>query len=74
MAKTTGVKSLREASGLNQNKFWPPLGVTQSGGSRYESGRTRPKPLKILMQIVFSDKTTSQLIVRSLRKKFGKMV
>lgn len=39
----------RSASGTNQSEFWARFGVTQSGGSRYESGRGIPKPLKILM-------------------------
>ncbi|MFA6309951.1 MAG: hypothetical protein WCV99_00665 [Sterolibacterium sp.] len=39
----------RSASGTNQSAFWARFGVTQSGGSRYESGRGIPKPLQILM-------------------------
>jgi DNA-binding transcriptional regulator YiaG len=33
---------------LNQKDFWSRLGVTQSGGSRYESGREMPEPVQIL--------------------------
>ncbi len=33
------VKELRQKMGRNQLEFWGPIGVTQSGGSRYESGR-----------------------------------
>jgi transcriptional regulator with XRE-family HTH domain len=29
----------RHKLGLNQSAFWSELGVTQSGGSRYESGQ-----------------------------------
>ncbi len=43
------VVAARRASGLNQSEFWSRFGVTQSGGSRYESGRNIPKPLKTLM-------------------------
>ncbi len=43
------VKALRTESGLNQLHFWHPLGVTQSGGSRYESGRSIPKPVRQLI-------------------------
>jgi transcriptional regulator with XRE-family HTH domain len=42
--------ALRASSGLNQSDFWKRFGVTQSGGSRYESGRKMPTPLKVLMQ------------------------
>ena len=38
----------REALGLNQSQYWNPLGVTQSSGSRYETGRKVPKPVEQL--------------------------
>ena len=40
------VRDIRKKLGLNQQEFWSCLGVTQSGGSRYESGRTMPKPVR----------------------------
>lgn len=39
----------RKALGVNQSAFWGRFGVTQSGGSRYESGRTIPKPTAMLV-------------------------
>jgi DNA-binding transcriptional regulator YiaG len=38
------VRRLRNQCKLNQSDFWSRFGVTQSGGSRYESGRTIPRP------------------------------
>jgi len=38
---------------LNQKDFWSPLGVTQSGGSRYESGRNIPVPVQKLFFLVY---------------------
>ena len=35
-------RDMRKSLGLNQQEFWSPVGVTQSGGSRYESGRGVP--------------------------------
>ncbi len=35
-------RSMRKALGLNQAQFWGAVKVTQSGGSRYESGREAP--------------------------------
>ena len=32
--------------------FWSRIGVTQSGGSRYESGRNMPKPVRELLRLV----------------------
>ena len=40
-------RDIRQRLGLNQQEFWTRIGVTQSGGSRYESGRSMPKPVKV---------------------------
>ncbi len=47
------IKGLRRKLGLNQSEFWTPLGVTQSGGSRYESGRNIPNPTSMLIHLVY---------------------
>lgn len=49
-------REIRRALGLNQQQFWSQVGVTQSGGSRYESGRNIPKPVKELVRLVFVEK------------------
>lgn len=41
----------RKAAKLNQSEYWTRFGVTQSGGSRYESGRGMPKPLTLLIRL-----------------------
>jgi DNA-binding transcriptional regulator YiaG len=46
-------KTLRVKMRLNQVEFWNRLGVTQSGGSRYESGRAVPKPVAVLAHLVY---------------------
>ena len=43
---------IRRRLRLNQQEFWSRIGVTQSGGSRYESGRTMPKPVRELLRLV----------------------
>ncbi|MGB4882609.1 MAG: transcriptional regulator [Neisseria sp.] len=50
------VRDIRKKLGLNQQEFWSCLGVTQSGGSRYESGRTMPKPVRELLRLVHIEK------------------
>jgi transcriptional regulator with XRE-family HTH domain len=45
-------REIRHRRGLNQQQFWPLIGVTQSGGSRYESGRRMPAPVRELLRIV----------------------
>jgi len=46
-------RRIRHRLGLNQLEFWSPLGVTQSGGSRYERDRGMPRPVEILLGIVY---------------------
>ena len=45
-------RELRRKMGVNQQQFWSRLGVTQSGGSRYESGRHMPRPVQLLLRLV----------------------
>ncbi len=45
-------REIRRQTGLNQQEFWSRIGVTQSGGSRYESGRSMPRPVQELLRIV----------------------
>ncbi|MBV2234059.1 MAG: transcriptional regulator [Sterolibacterium sp.] len=45
-------REIRRKMGLNQQQFWSKLGVTQSGGSRYESGRNMPRPVQQLLRLV----------------------
>jgi transcriptional regulator with XRE-family HTH domain len=49
-------KEVRTKLGLNQQDFWTRIGVTQSGGSRYESGREMPKPVQELLRLVHVEK------------------
>lgn len=53
---------LRKRLGLNQQQFWNPVGVTQSGGSRYESGRVIPKPVKMLLDARYRNKPIKRYI------------
>ena len=46
------IRDIRKKLGLNQIEFWGQVGVTQSGGSRYEAGRTMPKPVRELVRLV----------------------
>lgn len=48
-------REIRRNLGLNQQEFWSKIGVTQSGGSRYESGRGMPRPVEMLFQLCYVD-------------------
>ena len=50
--KTLNPRQLRHRMGVNQMEFWSAVGVTQSGGSRYETGRSMPKPVRELVRLV----------------------
>ena len=66
------LKAIRQKRGMNQSQFWHPLGVTQSGGSRYESDRNMPRPVETLVTIAYG--TPAQLFkeLQRLRPDFAK--
>jgi len=53
--KIPNPREIRQKLGLNQQEFWGRIGVTQSGGSRYESGRAMPRPVLQLLRLVHID-------------------
>lgn len=67
--KEIDARALRIKTGLNQSKFWTPLGVTQSCGSRYESGRPIPEPVRKLLVIGYGTDKQSAEEVAKLRRK-----
>ena len=75
-AKFANPREIRRKLGLNQQQFWPLIGVTQSGGSRYESGRRMPAPVRELLRIVHVEgiplnqvRGDDHVLVRYLKKK-----
>jgi len=65
------VRELRQKLRMNQADFWAHFHTTQSGGSRYESGREIPRPVQALLNIAFGSETKSVGIVADLRE-FGR--
>ena len=57
-------REIRKKLGLNQQQFWSRVGVTQSGGSRYESGRNMPRPVRELLRLVHVEQIDIQRIKR----------
>lgn len=68
---TTGeeAKMLRLKLKMNQTQFWGKLGVTQSGGSRYESDRNVPRPVQILLNLAYGTEKRAQDLLVSLRAR-----
>lgn len=58
-------RELRRKLGMNQSQFWSKLGVTQSGGSRYESGRNMPRPVQALLRLVHVE----QIDINKIRRE-----
>ncbi|MDC7689825.1 helix-turn-helix domain-containing protein [Vogesella indigofera] len=46
-------RAIRRALAMGQMEFWTGIGVTQSSGSRYESGYAMPKPTCELLRLVY---------------------
>ena len=60
-------KAKRIKLGLNQTEFWSRLGITQSGASRYESGRSIPRPVQVLYVIAYGTEKQAEAAIEKLR-------
>ena len=55
-------QKLRMELQLRQDEFWSRVGVTQSAGSRYETGSRRlPVPLQMLIELAYGSKSLEAL-------------
>lgn len=59
--------AMRQKTGTNQSAFWSRVGIGQSAGSRYESGRNIPRPVQMLLRIAYGTKVQSAKQVDALR-------
>jgi hypothetical protein len=50
------LRQLRISKRESQEKFWGRFGVTQSSGSRFETGLTIPAPVAILLKLYMNGK------------------
>ena len=62
-------RDLRRKAGKNQSDFWRPIGVTQSGGSRYETNRNMPAPVRLLLTLAYGSARESADLLAKLRGK-----
>lgn len=61
--------AIRAGTGLNQTDFWARVGVSQSAGSRYESGRNPAvKSLVMLLLIAYGTSKQATKIMNHLRE------
>lgn len=66
-SSSEGIRKMRKKLLLNQNEFWSRVGVTQSGGSRYESGRRVPTAVQMLLTITYGTDKQAEALVDHLR-------
>ena len=59
--------AMRQKAGTNQSVFWSRVGIGQSAGSRYESGRNIPRPVQMLLRIAYGSKAQSAKQIEALR-------
>ncbi|WP_306602523.1 helix-turn-helix transcriptional regulator [Azonexus sp.] len=52
---------------MNQTDFWSRVGITQSVGSRYESGRNMPVQVGWALQIAYGAEEDVEALVKWLR-------
>lgn len=61
------IRKVRKKLGLNQAMFWERVGITQSGGSRYETGRDIPLPVLILLNLAYAPEHRAQRVFDAVR-------
>jgi hypothetical protein len=62
------IKAFRQKHGMNQSQFWGRVGVTQSGGSRYESERNIPRRFSCCCTSPMRPTDRAHRLVEHLRK------
>ena len=67
------IRDYRHEQGLTQTEFWNRIGVTQSGGSRYESGRAIPRPVQMLLQLTYGSKQDADVLLNRMRDDAGRI-
>lgn len=67
--KITDHREHRKQLGLNQHQYWSAVGVTQSGGSRYESDRNIPEPVQRLADLIHLPEKQSSALLGEMRGK-----
>ena len=59
--------AMRKKLNVNQSEFWSRVGIGQSAGSRYESGRSIPRPVQMLLRIAYGTKAQAAKQMEALR-------
>lgn len=63
--------AMRKKLTINQSEFWSRVGLGQSAGSRYESGRNIPRPVQMLLRLAYGTKAQAAKQLEALRPSGG---
>lgn len=61
------VRAYRKKKRMNQTDFCARVQATQSRGSRFESGRSIPNSVKVLLTLAYGTDATAQRVLEALR-------
>lgn len=64
---TSNPRRVRLALSMRQDDFWRRIKVTQSGGSRYESGRKMPPAVQALFVIAYGTAEQAAAMLNAIR-------
>ena len=73
MKTATAIKQFRKSLGMTQAEFWARVAISQSGGSRYESGRNIPLIVRICLDIAYGSRQKREAAIRRLRGRLISM-
>ena len=69
MKNGTEARKLREKLGQNQTQFWSRVTVQQSAASRYETGRSIPESVQMLLLMAYGTDKQAAAALAALRKQ-----
>lgn len=70
MSTENTLRRERIKTGQTQAQYWSRLGITQSGGSRYENGLCKmPASLQKLIAITYGPEAKAMSLVKKLRAR-----
>lgn len=61
------IRHFRKCHHMRQGAFWGRVGVSQSCGSRYETGREIPRAVQILLTVAYGAPPNAATVVAELR-------
>lgn len=61
------IRTFRKKHYMNQQEFWSRIGITQSGGSRFERDRRIPTNVRLLLHLAYAPDDRADRLTSVLR-------